>query len=224
MSWVRDQLAAGTLAVGDRLPGERQLADQLGVSRSTVREGLRILEALGTLTSATGSGPNSGTIVIAEPQQALALALGMQLSSRSVRFEDVVHTRLLLESWVAGHADPGYTDWEVAQRLLDRMADPDLPVEQYLALDASFHAALADAAANPLISTLMDGMRTAIADHTLDRARQLPDWPTTARTLHAEHTGILEAFRRGDHEAATRLVTDHITGYYQLTEAHTAAA
>jgi DNA-binding FadR family transcriptional regulator len=224
LSWVRGQLASGALNVGDRLPGERLLAEQLGLSRSAVREGLRILEALGTVTSATGSGPKSGTIIVAQPQEALGLALSLQLSTRQVRFEDVVQTRLLLETWAATHARPDYDDWADAASLLERTAEPDLPVEQYLRLDAAFHAELARAAGNPLIATLMDGLRSAIADHTLERSRALPDWPTTADRLHTEHAVVLAALQEGRCDEAADLLQRHILGYWQLTERHHAGS
>ena len=59
---VEEQIVAGNLRVGDRLPPERDFAAQLGVSRSSVREAVRILEAQGVLTSAVGTGPDSGTV------------------------------------------------------------------------------------------------------------------------------------------------------------------
>ena len=58
------RLRLGELRVGDRLPSERTLAEQYGISRPSVREALRILGALGLIRSSTGSGPKSGAIVI----------------------------------------------------------------------------------------------------------------------------------------------------------------
>ncbi len=72
MTWVTDELSSGRLRIGDRLPGERALAETLGVSRASLREALRVLEALGAIRSSTGSGPNAGTIVTAAPEQALS--------------------------------------------------------------------------------------------------------------------------------------------------------
>ncbi|BDZ54522.1 hypothetical protein GCM10025870_15950 [Agromyces marinus] len=64
---VERKLLGGELAPGDRLPGERQLAADLGVGRSSVREALRVLEVLGLIRTHTGSGPTSGAIIIATP-------------------------------------------------------------------------------------------------------------------------------------------------------------
>ncbi|HEY3509661.1 MAG TPA: GntR family transcriptional regulator, partial [Kribbella sp.] len=64
---VEADLAAGRLRVGGRLPGERALAEQLGISRPSVREAVRVLEAMGVVRTATGSGPEAGTVIVAEP-------------------------------------------------------------------------------------------------------------------------------------------------------------
>ena len=216
MSWVTAELQSGRLSIGDHLPGERALAETLHVSRGSLREALRVLEALGTIRTSTGSGPRSGTIITAAPEQALALALEMQLATRHVEHAHMYEVRLLLETWAAEHAHEG-GDQGAAAQLLERMDEPGLPVEEFLQLDAAFHVELSRAAGNPLISTLMDALRTSIADHTLGRARSLPDWPTTAARLRSEHHGILERVRAGDRDGAADLLRDHIERYYRET-------
>lgn len=216
-AWVTEQLRSGKLRVGDHLPSERALAEDLAVSRSSLREAMRILEALGTIRTATGSGPTSGTIITAEPAQALTLALNMQLATRQVSHEHVYEMRLLLESWSAEHADPGHEGWRDVEQLLDLMDDASISLEQFLVLDAQFHVALSHAAGNPLISTMMDALRVAIADHTLERAHALPDWGATAARLRAEHRALLASFRSGDRAVSITLIRDHIRGYYEET-------
>ena len=75
LDWIEAQLRTGHLNVGDKLPGERHLAEQFGISRASVREAVRILDVMGLVRSATGSGPSSGAVVISEPSSALAWAL-----------------------------------------------------------------------------------------------------------------------------------------------------
>ena len=89
MAWVTEELTSGRLRIGDRLPGERTLAETLEVSRASLREALRVLEALGVIRSATGSGPNAGTIVTAAPAQALSLALNLQLATSHVEHRHI---------------------------------------------------------------------------------------------------------------------------------------
>ncbi|WOF24481.1 FCD domain-containing protein [Microbacterium betulae] len=217
MQWVTEELASGRLHIGDHLPGERTLAETLKVSRNSLREALRVLEALGALHTSTGTGPRSGTIVTAAPEQALSLALSLQLATRQVEPHDVLQVRLLLEAWAAGHSDPARGDWAPLERILDRMDDGAIEVEEFLRLDAEFHVRASRAADNPLISTLMDALRIAIFDHTLARAQRLPDWGATSARLRHEHREILDALRHGRGAEAAGLLEAHIRGYYLET-------
>ena len=219
MAWVTDELSGGRLRIGDRLPGERALAETLGVSRASLREALRVLEALGAIRSSTGSGPNAGTIVTAAPEQALSLALNLQLATSHVEPRHIAEVRELLETWAARHSTPGLGDWAAAERLLTLMDEPELSIEHFLAHDAQLHVALAQAADNPLISTLMEALRISISEHTAARARALPNWPATAKRLRAEHREILEALRGGERERGAELLRAHIKGYQAETEA-----
>ena len=101
---VEADLAAGRLRIGGRLPGERVLAEQLGISRPSVREAVRVLEAMGVVRTATGSGPEAGAVIVAEPVSPLTAVLRLHLATNHLPMGDVVQTRLLLESWAAREA------------------------------------------------------------------------------------------------------------------------
>ena len=217
MNWVTGELSSGRLHIGDHLPSERTLAETLKVSRSSLREALRVLEALGAIKATTGSGPRSGTVITAAPEQALALALNLQLATSHVEHSHVYEVRLLLETWAAEHSDPAGADWDSAERLLELMNDPGIAIADFLRLDAEFHVLVSRAAGNPLISTLMDAMRTSIADHTLARAQARPDWEKTASRLRLEHLAICNSLRAGDRTLAAELLRQHIRGYYLET-------
>ncbi|SDS79903.1 FadR/GntR family transcriptional regulator [Corynebacterium timonense] len=217
MAWVTSRLRSGELSIGDHLPSERALAEELGVSRNSLREALRVLEAMGMLQSATGSGPRSGTVLTAAPEQALGLALSLQLASSQVAPEHVFRVRLLLECAAMRSSDPATLDLEHVRGILEQMDQPDLSIEGFLLLDAQFHVALSRAASNPLLSALMGALRRAISDHTVELSRSLPDWPATARRLRREHAEILEALLSAGGDEAAGLLERHIVGYYEET-------
>ena len=106
LGWIEEQLRAGSLAIGQRLPGERALAEQFGLSRTSVREAIRVLEALGVARSGVGSGPESGTTIIADPSTALGSALRLHVASSHLPVADMVQTRIMIESWACLHAAP----------------------------------------------------------------------------------------------------------------------
>ena len=82
LTWIENELSGGRLAVGGRLPAERALAEQLKVSRTSVREAIRILEAMGVVRAGVGSGPEAGTVVISDPTAALGSALRLHVATQ----------------------------------------------------------------------------------------------------------------------------------------------
>lgn len=218
---VEADLFAGALRPGDRLPGERALAGELGVGRSSVREALRVLEVMGVIRTATGSGPSSGAIVVAAPAGGLGALLRLQVAAQAFPFDDVVQTRLVLESAVAGDlASRDAPDLSAAEAALEAMRRETLTREEFLVLDLAFHHALAEASGNTVTAIIMSGLRSAIEAYVGAGAEHIPDWHATAARLLAEHTDVLEAIRSGDAAAASDRIRSHISGYYaQMREA-----
>ena len=215
LAHVEAELAAGRLTLGGRLPGERALAEQLGISRPSVREAIRALEVLGVVRTATGSGPEAGAVIVADPAAGLGLALRLHVATSGVAVGDVVQLRLLLESWAVREAARRPDDAVLAHAagLLDRMdaePDPDL----FLDLDGDFHAGLVGLAGNVLITAVMTSVRGAVRSYVGIGARR-PDWPATATRLRAEHRRIYDAVREGRADDAEREVRAHIAGYYR---------
>ena len=218
---VEADLAAGRLRIGGRLPGERVLAEQLGISRPSVREAVRVLEAMGVVRTATGSGPDAGAVIVAEPVSPLTAVLRLHLATNHLPMGDVVETRLLLESWAAREAAGRRveaSELKVAEELIDRMDAPGLSPEEFHLLDAEFHVALSGLAGNVLIAAVMASLRSAIHGYVLAAVPNLPDWEATAVGLRAEHRAILEAVRTGEPDRAADLVTAHIRGFYQAAQ------
>ena len=215
LSWIENELSAGRLAVGGRLPAERSLAEQLRVSRTSVREAIRILEALGVVRAGVGSGPEAGTVVISDPTAALGSALRLHVATQHLPVADIVETRVLLESWAVAKARPDAPELDEAAALLEGMAPENLPVADFLALDVRFHLALADAAGNAVVSAMMGSLRESIQGYAAELTSNLPDWAATASRLRDEHQGILAAIRNNDGALAAKLVAAHIEGYYK---------
>lgn len=229
---IETQLLEGALRPGDRLPGERALSAELGVGRSSVREALRVLEVLGLIRTAAGSGPNSGAIIIATPGGGMSALMRLQVAASGFPVADIVRTRLILETSVAGdladaeakaaeHAAapgaPDAPDLAPAELLLDAMDSPDLAPTEFLALDAAFHLALAEASGNQVITATMAGLRSGIEGYALDGLAAIADWHATSARLRVEHRGIVEAIKRADAASARTRTHDHISGYYAET-------
>jgi DNA-binding FadR family transcriptional regulator len=212
---VESDLLDGVLGPGDRLPSERDLAADLGVGRSSVREALRVLEVMGLIRTATGSGPQAGAIVIAAPSGGMSTLLRLQVAAQGFPLADVVQTRLVLEDAVVARlsADPR-RDLAGIRGILTAMDADDLTAPEFLALDAELHYALAEASGNTVIAAMMAGLRTAIESYVLEGSARIEDWDAMASRLRTEHHAIVDAVEAGGADAARALVHDHITGYY----------
>jgi GntR family transcriptional repressor for pyruvate dehydrogenase complex len=145
---VESDLVEGRLRPGDHLPPERALAAELGVGRSSVREGLRVLEVLGLISTSTGSGPQSGAVIVARPTGGLAALIRLQVAAQGFAVPDVVKTRVVLECAVAAELATAVCagrqpELGTAEELLDAM---DALAE---GAELADRAALPDGAASP---------------------------------------------------------------------------
>lgn len=212
---IEGGLLDGALAPGDRLPSERELAAELGVGRSSVREALRVLEVMGLIRTATGSGPSSGAIVIATPSGGMSALLRLQVAAQGFPLADVVATRLVLEGdVVASLAASDIRSTQEAHRVLEAMDDAALTPGEFLALDAQLHLSLAVAGGNTVIAAMMAGLRTAIESYVTEGSAALDDWEAMAQRLRGEHRALVAAIDAGDPDRARALVRAHISGYY----------
>lgn len=215
---IEQDLASARLRVGDRLPAERALAEELGVGRSSVREAIRVLEAMGVVKTSVGSGPEAGATVIADPASSIGSALRLHMATKFLPIPDVVQTRVLLESWAlheaarrAPHLDLGPVD-----ALLDTMDDPGLEPERFHRLDAELHVRLSALAGNVLVEAMMTSLRESIHGYVMAAVPGLDDWAAAAVGLRCEHRAIVAALRRGHGVKAAALVRAHIEGFYAL--------
>ncbi|WP_406040929.1 FadR family transcriptional regulator [Micromonospora sp. NBC_00898] len=215
---IEEQIQAGRLTVGDRLPPERELAALLGVSRAAVREALRVLEAQGVLRRPqVGTGPESGNIIAGMPSTGLTRLLRVHVALSNFPLEDVVEARITMERGsarlAAAHATPEHL--ARMRELLDRMDDPSLPREEFNDLDTEFHVVMAEAAGNRLITDLTTALRNALGHDLLRAFGKLDDWDTTAAVLRRDHHAVYEAVVDGDGEKAAARVENHIRDFYR---------
>lgn len=215
---IEADLRAGKIKVGDRLPGERTLAENYGISRASVREAIRILDAMGVVRSSVGSGPTSGAIVVSDPSAGLSSALRLHVASNRLPVEDIVQTRILLETWTAragAEREGGHTEREQAAQLLEAMDHPEVDRAAFHELDARFHVALSSLAGNEVMATIMESLSGSIVDYVKGSMDAMEDWPDVLEVLRTQHHGIFDAVQSRDGELAARLLREHIEWFYQ---------
>jgi GntR family transcriptional regulator, transcriptional repressor for pyruvate dehydrogenase complex len=202
---VRSLLERGELSPGDRLPAERSLALQTGVSRSSVRIGLRALSAMGVIQSRHGSGTfitDGPPALESEPLQFLAALHGV---NRVPMFE----ARRLLEVGVAGLAAQRATSSDLvamAEEITSMFASLD-DAQAFLVHDIRFHRALAAASGNPILASLVEmvsGLFYESRKANVHRARDL-------RESAEMHRRIYHAVRGRDADAARGAMDGHLS-------------
>jgi len=161
---IAEAVRAGDLKMGDRLPSERTLAQQMGISRPTVREAIKALADAGVLSARSGGGTVVRSDVI--PVQLVA----NQTELKFTEVAGVLEARRLLEPRVAQLAALRLDDEDVArlQEIIDLQRERADDPTQYGVLELRFHLAIARATKNP---TVVDLMRSLLG--RLDVAREM---------------------------------------------------
>ena len=220
---LRDMIHSGQLSPGDRLPPERDLARMLGVSRPTLRAGIRSLATVGILVSRQGAGT-----FVAEADESPTLdtsQLRMLSALHGFTSDEMFEARLALEMSIAGLAAERATSEQMtvmAEQITGMYASLGDP-EQYLVHDMRFHQTVAAASQNRILTSLMNMVATILFDTRSKTVHRALDLKESAE----QHHNIYRAMRERNPEAARRAMHDHLTKTQQaqrLEEARSAEA
>ena len=203
---IRAAILGGRLEQGQRLPPERELAEQFGVSRVTVRDALRALEAMGLIEVRVGA--RGGAFVTAPSRSLMGQTMSDMMVMEAISPGDVVEARLVLELGTVTIACARATDEDIARlRELHERAREELAAKRYTReLSWDFHALLAHATHNGAIDGLTHSFRSSLSMHPI-RTRE--GSRAFTRTVE-EHGRIVEALERRDGPAARREMALHL--------------
>jgi len=204
---IKQMIVDGTLRPGDRLPREADLAERLGLSRSSLREAVRALSAMNVLTVRQGDGTY---VTGLEPDLLLESMAFLVDLHRDTSVVHLLQIRRLLEPAAAAIAATAMSEEEVArlQSLLDSLPEqPDL--DQLVEADVAFHGAIAASTGNPILCSLLDTISTR--SQRARHWRGLTEAGAIGRTV-TEHRRILAAIAARDADAARAWATVHIEG------------
>src|SRR5712692_2115356 len=182
---VRDMIREGKLKPGDRLPAERELSKRLGISRASLRAGLRFLAAMGVLTSRHGSG----TYIADGPPALDSEPLRMLAALHGFTPDEVFEARSHLEVGLAGLSAERANDDQLAtmaEEVTEMYATLDDP-QQFLIHDIRFHRAIAAGSNNPILATLMDMVSAVMYERrseTVSRATDLKESVAMHRKIY----------------------------------------
>ena len=203
---LRDMIHGGELNAGDRLPPERDLAKLLGVSRPTLRAGIRSLTTVGILQARQGAGT-----FVAERGDSPTLdssPLKMLSALHGFTSDEMFEARLALEMSITGLAAERATSEQMtllAEEITGMYASLDSPA-QYLLHDMKFHQTIAAASGNRILTSLMNMVATILFDARSKTVHRAVDLKESAE----QHHNIYRALRERDPEAASQAMRDHL--------------
>jgi GntR family transcriptional repressor for pyruvate dehydrogenase complex len=194
------------LKPGDKLPTERELMSRLSVGRSTLREAIKTLSAVGVLEVKQGSGTFVGqgnVSILTKP-----LAWGLLLSQDSV--EHVIEARGVIEVALAGWAAERATEAEISSisRILDSLEASQFDMETYVEHDLEFHVAIAQAAHNPMVSLILSLIQQVL--RIWMKVTYIESGGATDSMIL--HRKIFNAIQSHDARAAREQMEDHTSG------------
>jgi GntR family transcriptional repressor for pyruvate dehydrogenase complex len=202
-----ERLIVGShLGEGDRLPSERELATQFGVSRTVVREAIRALAAKHLVEVGVGRG----TVVRVPSAESAAapMKLLLRMQAGGADLEKVIEVRRVLEVEIAGLAAARRTERDVREleAVLDRADRHRADADAFIKEDVRFHARLAEATQNELFEMMLASLAEVMTEVRILGLRT----PNTATRALGHHQRIFDAVVIGDPEAARAAMQAHM--------------
>jgi len=200
-----DAILDKRLAPGDRLPSERELGEQFGVSRTVVREAVRALVAKGVIDVVSGSG-----LRIAEASSSnVRESLSLWLHNSTLDYERMHEVRVVLETHIAAVAAERSSDDDLralneAHAAMAKAVERGRPVEDLSILDLEFHRAMARSTHNELFLILLDSIGEGLLDVRRDNLR------LNAQQTISLHDAIRARIEAGDPDGARRAMDEHL--------------
>jgi len=199
-----ERLILKKLQPGDKLPSERELAETLGVSRSSIRDAIRSLELMGLVEPRQGAG----TVVLEISIESLVNPLANTLKRKEELIGELLDFRKMLEPPLAARAASHASADEISEmeEILDRQQEKLRQGESAIAEDSEFHYSVALASRNSVVLKVLDTLMDLLRD---TRERSLQVEGRQQKSL-AGHRRILAAIKRHDGEAAKAAMRRHI--------------
>jgi GntR family transcriptional regulator, transcriptional repressor for pyruvate dehydrogenase complex len=202
---VEESILRGQLKPGDQLPAERDLAQRFGVSRTAVREAVKTLREKGLVEAYSGRG----TFVTNGTSQGIRQSLDLMIRiNKQEGLANLAELRMVLEPEIAGLAAP-----RIEEQLLTTMRESVAVMERnlhdpdaYVEADLDFHLALAEAAGNPLILSLLD----SIVGLLREQRSRIFDVDGGPERGQFHHKRILAAIEQRDSDAAREAMRAHL--------------
>lgn len=205
---IKARIMRGELKEGDRLPSHDLLSQELGVSRTTLREGLKNLTLMGILEMK----PRRGTHIKSPTGSSFMYRLAPTLLMDRPTVTELMDARLVLEMATVTRAckNAGPSDLEEMERLIQAMEGSLRAKDhaRFSELDLRFHFTIAHASKNKVLERILEDIRGLLSQLLRETAQYIPGTQDPGQRYHRQ---ILKALRNRDSELAERAIRSHIT-------------
>ncbi|RJL25089.1 FadR/GntR family transcriptional regulator [Bailinhaonella thermotolerans] len=202
---IKAMIAEGELRAGQRLPTERDLSADLGLSRSSMREAIRALTAMGVLEARHGAGVYVTQLAPSDLLETFGVVAEI---SRGATLVELLQIRRILEPAATSMAAARVTDAQLAviHTHLEEMAASE-QIEEFVAADLAFHRDVVAAAGNATLAAIIDGLSTRTFRARVWRGQKEKG---VLSQMHLEHVRIYRALAARDPEAASAAAAVHV--------------
>ena len=203
---VQVMVMDGTLKKGDKLPAERELAEALGVSRTSVREALRALEIIGTIESRQGEG----NFIATNMEKSLFEPLSVMFKLNQGRSEDILELRIIIELEAARLAAERIEekDMETLDELIQALAKAKDENESVI-IDKEIHYKIAEITGNYLIISVLNAISTLMESFIKEARVRIINWAKERNLLLQQHQEICASIIAKDPVRAIRAMNAH---------------
>jgi GntR family transcriptional repressor for pyruvate dehydrogenase complex len=210
---LRELIINGNFSPGDFLPTERELVSESGLSRTSVRDALRVLESEGLIATKTGRA--GGSIVKLPGRNSIARSVELFVLTHGVRLEALLECRVAVEPTLARLAarrrTPSQLEEITAIHQKFVASTDDVPL--YKSINLDWHLAVARASGNEPLTALMEAIATPIRNAMDYQHVTTPELRSLAVKAH---TVILKAIADQDEEAAFKRMNGHVSAYRDI--------
>ena len=203
---IVSMISSGQLKPGQKLPPEREMASDLGISRQSIREALYRAETMGLIEVRQGEG----SFVLSSVLESLKPPLTILLEEEVERIFEFLEVRKLIEGWCAEKASTEATaeDLKKMEEILAKMERIALADKEWEKVDVEFHVSVAAATHNVIAMHIMDALKDTF--NAFFRFRQVITKPDKKDLILQHHNEIFKAIRERDPSLAKRKIVDHL--------------
>jgi GntR family transcriptional repressor for pyruvate dehydrogenase complex len=209
IEYIKKQIMAGELSIGEKLPAERELSEMIGISRNSVREAIRTLDVMGVISSQHGAG----NYVTGNFENNLVESLSMAFLLNRINYRQISELRRALEMQALSLAIDNITSQEIRQleeiaSQLEKTTEPNNVI-----LDKKLHYNIALASRNTLIISILQALSEVIDQFIIDLRREILN--------SSSREGLMEAHSKMIRSVVTRnraLAYEAITAHFNIID------